>query len=55
MTSQRGRIRSAGKVIKPDAAVCDINMIRRRWTDPHVHMIECKQLIFGTVTDILIQ
>ncbi|GBN05177.1 Chorion peroxidase [Araneus ventricosus] len=43
------------KVIKPDASVCDINIIRRRWTDPQVHMMESKQLVFGAVTDDLIQ
>ncbi|XP_055952571.1 chorion peroxidase-like isoform X1 [Argiope bruennichi] len=49
------KLAKEGRVIKPDANCADISIIRRRRTDPHVHMLESKQLIFGTVTDVLIQ
>ncbi|GIY55989.1 chorion peroxidase [Caerostris darwini] len=49
------KLADEGRVIKPNSTVTDLNIIRRARTDPHVHMLESKQLPFDRVTESLIQ
>ncbi|GFT24140.1 chorion peroxidase, partial [Nephila pilipes] len=49
------RLADEGKIIKRTDKVTDLNLIRSSRNDPRIHFLESKQLIFGKVTDSLIQ
>ncbi|GFR06906.1 chorion peroxidase [Trichonephila clavata] len=47
------KLADEGKTIKPSDKKTDLNLIRRRRSDPYVHMLESTQLPFALTTDKL--